>query len=88
MHVWYDEWCKGTFNLLYSIPGSAQLPPTFLLNKPAQNFIQVLADLERVFALQLYKIRLYLYPPSHAVGPRKPTMMEQETRLLGEEEDE
>lgn len=60
--------------------------PTPLRNNPTHNFLQILADLDQAFSLQLYRVGRYLYPPTHATGSRKPDMGEQETKLLRTED--
>jgi len=50
-----------------------------------------LPELDLLFDLQLARIKTLLNPPSHSEGPRKPSLEEQEFKLLSdliEDEDE
>ena len=65
-----------------SFCGSFHPKTPIVSDKPSYNFFSILADLDRSFALQLYRIKSYLYQPVHACGARKPDLAEQEEHLL------
>ena len=46
----------------------------------------ILEELDRVFALQVLRIKSYLYPTIHSTGDKKPDLFEQEAILLGDGE--
>ena len=48
----------------------------------------LLAELERLFSLQISKIQSSLTPPAHAQGPARPSLATQEAILLGELEED
>lgn len=60
-------------------------PPSFPMKSnldPTKNFYTLLADLEEAFRLQLDRLRAH--PSAHSLGAKKPSLEEQEARLLGE----
>ena len=46
----------------------------------------ILEELDRLFALQVFRIKSYLNPTVHSPGDKKPNLTQQEAILLGEEE--